>query len=400
MAGACRWLGPIAVGCLIWTAAVCVAFCVSGAVSSDGFAGSYNASAYWVSYEAGFVRRGLVGTVLATVLGRPPDRTAAAVLAVLLLVAVLLSLAWLVRSMIAQVAGYGRLLSAAILAASPFTFSLAVQNRGRYDAIVVVCIVAAAALGLRSRRASPLPGRLALLALATLVATATEEFALVFLAPLIVVALRRFGMPAGRVVLGSAAVLAPGVAVAVASVLVHPSLAYLTTITRRAAAAGLSVDVTAESSISALGQSAREALAYGADHSPLTIVFCAVVLGGCYLVGVRVLVLLRPVRGRAALVLTASYAVAAVVLTLIADDYRRWWGLAFTAMAASLLLLPAAGPAAPVDPSPGGRRLAAALVALALVGSAAAQLFPLWPSWDSRGASDISIDYLVEHAKR
>jgi hypothetical protein len=99
---------------------------------------------------------------------------------------------------------------------------------------------------------------------------------------------------------------------------------------------------------------------------------------------------LAPVPRRWAAAMVSLYALAALGLSLVGDDYRRWWGFAFVTMVASLVLLrqgaaPIPAPRRPEGPP--GRRL----VAVALLASAALALFPIWPTWD-QPATGASID--------
>src|SRR3954451_1656344 len=85
------------VATLIWTAGVFSAFLYTAVARPNNFTGSYNASAYWVTYEDGFIRRGLIGSVAAAVLGHPLDRPGATTLGVLIFVTGLLAFGWLAK---------------------------------------------------------------------------------------------------------------------------------------------------------------------------------------------------------------------------------------------------------------------------------------------------------------
>lgn len=375
----------IVVPVLGWTTLYCLKWLGLGALAPDTMAGFYNASAYWVSYRDGFVRRGLPGAVLEAVLGRPPGVLAAAVVAVLLILLVLAALAVLtIAAVRATAVAQDRVVVAALVLASPFTFTLAVINRGRYDAVVVACV--AVIVVLANLRTLPLL-RVLGISLTVVAGVGSLEISLAFLAPLALLAVVRLGRTTvERIGWGALAVL-PGLALAVVSLVVRPSVGTLRTMMERASAAGIPLSGSEENSISALGQTTRDALVHTAGISPLTILLCAVLLGGCYALTASLLcVHLGHVRLRWALALLSLYALAALGLSAVGDDYRRWWGFAFVAMVASLVLLRQGAVTIPAPrhaKGPPGRRL----VVVALLVSAAMALFPIWPSWDQSGTS-------------
>ena len=370
-----------------WTALYCLKWIGLGALAPDTMAGFYNASAYWVSYRDGFVRRGLPGAVLEAVLGGPPDVAAATVVAVLLVLLVLAALVLLtIAAARAAPAPRDRAVVAALVLASPFTFTLAVINRGRYDAVVVACV--AAIVLLASRRTAPTL-RVLGIALTVLVGAGSLEISVAFLAPLALLAvLPLVRTPVLRIGCAALAVV-PGLLLAVVSLVVRPSRGMLLAMMDRASGAGIPLRTSEENSISALGQTTRDALLHTAGISPWTILLCAVVLGGCYALTVSVLwARLGHVRGPWALALLTLYALAALGLSAVGDDYRRWWGFAFVAMVASLVLLRRGAiviPAPRHAEGPPGRRS----VVVALLVSGAMAAFPIWPSWDepATGAS-------------
>ncbi|MCF7552078.1 hypothetical protein [Pseudonocardia sp. WMMC193] len=378
--------GPVAgtsVAVLAWTALVCVGFLGSALLATDTVVGGYNASAYWVSYRDGFVKRGLPGAVLETVVGGPPGLLAASVFGAALIVLALAALALLVRMTVRAVpAPAHRLVGAALVIASPFTFALVVQNRGRYDLIVVVCLVLAAWLA--SSRSLPWLRAAGISALVA-VGAASMEIAFGFLGPL-----------AERIGLGALALL-PGLAVTAASLIAPPAGSALVAASERAAAAGLPITAAQESSISALGQNLSDALAFTASVSPLSILLCAAVLGGCYALSAYLLwVVTGRVRPRLVLAVVAVNALVALVLSAVGTDYRRWWGLAFVATAAGLVLLARDVPRVPAarhaDERPWRRLLVAGLLA-----SAVLQVFPIWPTWEPSASTNASLEHVLHH---
>lgn len=390
--------GPVAgtsVAVLAWTALVCVGFLGSALLATDTVVGGYNASAYWVSYRDGFVKRGLPGAVLETVVGGPPGLLAASVFGAALIVLALAALALLVRVTVRAVpAPAHRLVGAALVIASPFTFALVVQNRGRYDLIVVVCLVLAAWLA--SSRSLPWLRAAGISALVA-VGAASMEIAFGFLGPLAVVAAARLGRSAAeRIGLGALALL-PGLAVTAASLIAPPAGSALVAASERAAAAGLPITAAQESSISALGQNLSDALAFTASVSPLSILLCAAVLGGCYALSAYLLwVVTGRVRPRPVLAVVAVNALVALVLSAVGTDYRRRWGLAFVATAAGLVLLARDVPRVPAarhaDERPWRRLLVAGLLA-----SAVLQVFPIWPTWEPSASTNASLEHVLHH---
>ncbi|MCE3554412.1 hypothetical protein LWC33_23515 [Pseudonocardia sp. RS11V-5] len=265
---------------MAWTAVVFAAFLTSTVIKFDYFSGSDNASAYWVGYEDGFIRRGLVGAILATLLGGPPGPIAVTVLAVIVFAVACIALIWLTAATIRTVVRPGDgVFVAAVLIASPFTFALTVQNRGRYDSVAIAGLVVVAALSLGSSRRSL---RVLAMALVTALTVATAEVAFPFLVVLVLLGLSRLGWSRWGLAAVAAPTLLPGLLLTIASFAVHLSTGYLATLTDRAARAGLAVNRSQENSISALGQSTADALGSTTHLSPLTLALCFLVLGGCY----------------------------------------------------------------------------------------------------------------------
>jgi hypothetical protein len=70
-------IDAVVVVAMIWTAGVFGAFLYTAVARPNNFTGGYNASAYWVTYEDGFIRRGLIGSVATVLLGHPLDQFSA-----------------------------------------------------------------------------------------------------------------------------------------------------------------------------------------------------------------------------------------------------------------------------------------------------------------------------------
>jgi hypothetical protein len=94
------------------------------------------------------------------------------------------------------------------------------------------------------------------------------------------------------------------------------------------------------------------------------------------------------------LLTVAVHAVAALVLSTAANDYRRWWGLAFVGMVASLILLVDGAVTVP-EPRHAAARPARWIVVALLLGSACLQVFPIWPTWDPAAQTTASVEHML-----
>lgn len=362
------------------------------------FVSPYKASAYWVSYADGFVRRGLVGELLSLLTNGSPTRIHAVGLAAGLLVATTAALIFLIGR-IARTVRHGddRILVIAVMSASPFTFALLVHEIGRYDSIGILAMAALAALA-RTGETSGVTRLARAGAICALVAvgTAGEELLFAFLAPLAVLGLRQLGWTeATRLAPVSALVTMPGAILAAMSVLLRPSRETLVAAINKANAAGVSVDVVDENCISTLGQSAVQGLQFTRNMSAWTVLSCAALFGGCYLLATVIIRrLVRP--DRLVWVLITVFGVAALGLSAVGDDYGRWWALAFVAVLAGLAIL--GGPATiDVVERAGASRLVWVLLACAVLAfSVRLQLLNVWPDWDPTADTGFSVNRLTQ----
>ncbi|GAA5174970.1 hypothetical protein GCM10023321_79960 [Pseudonocardia eucalypti] len=381
-----RW--SVLRGCVSGTAIdVAVVFLATELYESildEPFVSGARASAYWVDYRDGFVRRGLPGAFL-RLFTDSPTPAQATWFAAGMLVAGAVALLVLVILLARTVSGVEpRLLVVAVAVASPFTFDQLLRIIGRFDglgfaamaAIALLCVGGAAH---RSARAVGI-GALVLLA------TATEELLFAFVAPIAVIALFRLGRTGHRLRVVGAAVLAPGTAVAALSVLRRPSRDALTRLITEANAAGLEVNLAKENTISTLGQTATQGFRFFLGMSPLTVLTGLIVFGGCYLLTTA---MLRTAVGSGRLgALAVGFALVAVLLSAVGNDYRRWWALAFVAFIAALAMLgrPERMPA----PSFVHALLACAVLAFSLKLHAE----PIFPKWDKTADTGFSVERL------
>lgn len=235
----------------------------------------------------------------------------------------------------------------------------------------------------------------ALYAAALAVAVACSELLVVFLAPLAVLALAHTGWAGRRLWAVAAGVLTPGLVLAAASALARPPYAVLHETIARAQQAGLAVTDADENAISALGQSTRIGWTFVTQMYPTTVAQgLALFAGGYLLTTVAMASLLLPgVPARRLSVLVAGFAVPSLLLTVIGNDWKRWWALSFLALLAALPLMRdgAAGAA-------WRRRSGSILVTLVLAALAASvvlQYTPVWPSWDKRADTGFSLHKLA-----
>lgn len=122
-------------------------------VTEDGWVSTYKASAYWVSYHGGFIRRGLPGEALRLLTGHAPTRTDAVVLAAVLTASAVAAIIVLGLAITRAVPdALGKLVVGALVVTSPFSYSLLAQEIGRYDSIGWLTIAAVAAIALPVRR--------------------------------------------------------------------------------------------------------------------------------------------------------------------------------------------------------------------------------------------------------
>ena len=308
----------------------------------------YKAPGFWLDYRSGFVRRGLPGEVLRRLLGGPPtfdqiQRTGLGLSRVAALSIVPMAVAAAQRAP----GRLPRVVTAALLLASPLTCTLVLHDVGRYDAVgvLVLALLSAARstwLGL------PLPVSAVLLATAVAVAVASEEFLIAVLAPTAVLAVDLLGRrhslaPQGRRwLLGG--VLAPGAVLAGASLLKPAPRDALTAARKEAAQAGVAPPGAMGDVLSALERGYVQNLAFFRLFRPTAVALSSALWAAFYLLTARTVGALLGGGPRHYRLDVAAHALVAGALSTAGADFRRWWGLALIGLLASVPLLEPSGP--------------------------------------------------------
>jgi hypothetical protein len=352
-------------------------------LANGTFLNVYNATQYYLTWQDGFFRRGFPGTVLHLVMRRDPTiAELSAVTAVATVLGLLALLVLVVRA--ARLPAFTGLEGVAltVLVASPLTFSMVLHNRSRLDPVVVVLVVLLALLPARVLAARWLSSVLA--AGLAAAAVGSLEFAVGFVASLLLARALREPPGIGRFV-RLALELAPGVAVAVASLVLRPSPATIERVAARFTQAGIAAP--RENSVSVLTNTVPEALTLNRDHLLLTRVLWFLIFAACF--AVTVALLRRIARAgtsdsRANLAFLACCAVTAGLVSIVGFDYGRWFSLALVSLLGSVIVLGGRPPSSwrgvtrteQVLP----RRTELLLVGV-LVVSLVGQQFPIYPAW-------------------
>lgn len=302
--------------------------------------GGYIAPQYFLDYRDGFVRRGLPGELL-SVATHP---TYAMVRDIGLVLSLLAGAAIVVMAVAARrraAAGHGWL-ALGLVVASPLTLGLLVHDVGRYDglgflALALLALVRVPAAG--PRRV------LLLLALSTVLAAtvASEEFLLLFLAPVTLLALRGRALP----------VLLPAAGVAAASLAVRPPERLLTSTLARTRSAG--APVLDPNGVDVLRNTLRDQASFVVHFDSHAIqVFAIVVVLGFYLLTSAAFWALLPsvTPPRSQLLITLYLGAAALSISVVGVDFRRWWSLALVAVCACVLRTTPVAVGAPAAMSP------------------------------------------------
>jgi hypothetical protein len=307
--------------------------------------GEWQASQLFISYEYGFVRRGLPGEVLALLTDRNPGSGAVATTAVVLAFAALLAWSFLGLVVLKRItAGWPRMLAAATLVASPFTVSLAVLDIGRYDAVGLVALAVLVGVSERARPSVVC----AVGAACVTVATATAEILFAVVGPIAVLAwwhASRATMPR-RAALSAVLIVGPGAVIALASFVLLPTEAVMNQFL--ADALQVRPDIHQgpyANAVSALAQGVERVGAGIFEMAAATLLVETVLFASCY--GAAVWLLWR-LAGQPAQslfeVAAMGFACVALISTVLGIDYRRWWALAFAGVVAVMALLPGSRP--------------------------------------------------------
>lgn len=354
----------------------------------------YVAPQYWLDYDGGFLRRALPGEVLRLLTGGdPPSYAIVKLVGVGLSVAAALAVI-LLGLLLAHRApdGWTALTVVAAVVVAPLGLSLLARDLGRYDALGVLVLVTLTAVPW-----TRLPAPLTVLSAATLAtgAVASEEFLVILVVPVALVAVwpALRGRPRPRV--WAAVVALPPLVVAGLSAVLPASPAVLRSALGAARAAGVPHSVPMvpgqadHDSVSRLGYGFVEnARTYYSILTPAGVAVTAVVWAAVYLtlVGLVWHLLGRSTRERAFALLAVGGALAALALSVAGIDFRRWWTLAAVAVLCLILLL---SPLLPSGPSRAGtvrhrsRAVTLALVTLGAIGIVLANVpvYVVPPPW-------------------
>ena len=302
----------------------------------------YKAPNYWLDYRLGFVRRGLPGEALRRVVGGSPTYQQVEVTAVGLSRAAALSVVPIALQATRRAPGrLPRVAATALLALSPLSTSLLLHDIGRYDAIGVLSLALLAAARPVWRRL-PLPIGVLLLAAVLAVAAATEEFLFAVVAPAAVAAAallpRAQKLRTDQRLLLLGAVLAPGAAVAGASLLVPAPDPALLWARNEATRAGVGPpDAAMGDALAALGRNFAENLAFFRLFEPTAVVTALALWAALYVVTTALLGrLLGTGSARQYHFLVGLHALVGASLCTVGTDFRRWWGLSLLGLLATL----------------------------------------------------------------
>jgi hypothetical protein len=301
----------------------------------------YKAPNYWLGYRFGFVRRGLPGALLARVVGGPPTYRQVEVAAATLSRAAALSVVPIAIQAGRHVpAGLPRTVATGLIVLSPLTCSLLQHDVGRYDAVGVLVLAGLTGVGSALRRL-PVPMGTMLLAAAVGVATASEEFLLAVVAPAALAAATQLSgaqeLSPGRRLLLSGAVLGPGAVVAAASMFVPPPPGALSTARDEATRAGVGPAGAMGDALAALDRGLVENLAFFRLFEPAAVALALALWAGLYHVTTAVLADLMGSAGDGSYRIQAGlHAAIGAALSAVGADFRRWWGLAFLGLTATV----------------------------------------------------------------
>ncbi|SNR60070.1 hypothetical protein [Blastococcus mobilis] len=326
----------------------------------------YKAPNYWLGYRSGFVRRGLPGEVLRRLTAGRPTYRQMERMGVALSRAAAVSIVPMAVDVALRAPGtLPRMVATGLLMSSPLTCSLLLHDVGRYDAIGVL------ALALLSTARSawlrlPLPASAVLIAGAVSVAVASEEFLLAALAPTVAAAVhllsRHHDLSRNHELQLLGGVLAPGVAVAGASLLTPVPANALSTARAEALRAGVRPAGPIGDALAALNRGFVENLAYFRLFGRTPIVLSSAVWAGFYFLTARVLKkLLSSGAGSWYSSLVTAHALVGAALSAAGVDFRRWWGLALVGLMSAVVLTDASSTGEPVATAALGGALALAV---------------------------------------
>jgi len=290
---------------------------------------------YYLSYEHGFVRRGLPGEVI-RLLGGPAKvsidafgwrLTAAEVVAVVALAAIVF----------VQLRGSPlRFAAAALVLLSPLSAPLFLVDPGRYDAVGVVALLVIVLLGYLSaeRRRPLLVGGVATATM--VIAALSEEFLVLFLLVPAALVMSRHVESARRPRRAAVAIAAPiaiGFAVAISSTVTRPTQAEVDAIQL----ANGRTPSTFDAALFMRATIVSEAR-YVADHGLQQLLHTGLIWLAVSTLALLVLAGAYRLGGRWYWALTVSNACLVLAFSVLALDQRRWWTLAFLSQIAAVAI--------------------------------------------------------------
>jgi hypothetical protein len=321
-------IGTYLIVCVMWL----VVLVLKRSVGDYGLLETWIGPQYFADYSHGFVRRGLPGEVLGLVSDRGPRALLSAMWT--LTFAALVGLILIVSRLIGRARGGGLkriVLLLAVVVVSPISVSEIVLDPGRYDFVGIVAAAALVTIGLLGDPRTTL----VLAAAVAVVAVASEELLLVFVAPFVLIAARRvagLAAPHAQVARLSAFALAPALVVAGLSALTRPSASFVASMLARAGHPP--TEVYDSATVLRLSFSDEVRLAYDWSHGVPNMLLSAGIWLAVYAAAVAAVAALMP-RPPAHYWRSAGYfALIALGLGIVGVDDRRWWTLAFLAQLA------------------------------------------------------------------
>lgn len=303
----------------------------------------YKGPNYWLGYGSGFVRRGLPGEVMRRLVGGSPTYRQMERTGVALSRAAAVSVVPMALQVGLRAPGrLPRIVATGLLVFSPLTCSLLLHDVGRYDTIgVLVLALASTTRSLWLRL--PLSISSVLIAGAVSTAVASEEFLLAVLTPTVAAAVHLLSRHHGLSRKGEfrllGGVLAPGAAMAGASLLTPVPADALTSARAEAKRAGVGPAGPIGDSLSALNRGFVENLAYFRLFGQIPIALSSALWAGYYFLTAGVSKrLLGPGAGALYSPMVTAHALVAAALSVAGVDFRRWWGLALMGLMSAVAL--------------------------------------------------------------
>jgi hypothetical protein len=288
----------------------------------------YIAPWYYLDYSDGFVRRGLPGELLRQTWGT--SRLSVEIAGWALTFAAVPALIYIAVRVASLAQRDNKLAVIALLILAPLGLTTTIRDPGRYDSIGVIAMAAILLVATTKRNSVVIAVSVA--TLSTSIAVASEDFLIAYLAPAVAALLyvtlngdrstdaSHFRMRWAKL---TTLALLPGVVLAVASLALKPSSAYVDDLVRRSnPQTSLSADWELRRSVLSVFRWTLDTRGLGNMVATMTI-WCLIFL--VTITGIRILV--GPL-GRWYWLSAGYFAFSATVVSIVATDYRRWWTLA------------------------------------------------------------------------